>query len=86
VCAQVDLLGHVSDAFLWTVANKDGLFSTAAAPVAANPSADEPEGGREPAPAAPDGVAAHHAWLLILLKVWQVDYYVSDLSFAEFEM
>ncbi len=72
MCVQVELLGHVSDAFLWTVANKCGLFSTAAAPVAVNPSADEPEGGRGPAPAGPHGIAAHHAWLLVLLKVWQV--------------
>ena len=69
---QVDLLGHISDAWLWTVASKSGLFSAAAAPVAVNPSADEPEGGREPASAAPAGVAAHHAWLLFLLEVWQV--------------
>ena len=76
----MDLLAHVSDAWLWTAANKRGLFSAASAPVAVNPSAAEPEGGPEPASAGPDGTSAHHAWLMFLLEVWQVHSCTHDVT------
>ena len=68
---QVDLLGNVSDAWLYTVAARRGLFGAGNASVSVNPSAEEPEGGPEPTVKDADGTVSHHLWALFLLEVWQ---------------